>query len=354
MSHSKGEKITARAHGDVIEIQGVTVAQVDEKVRLQSVETWMDPLEMFRQIAPEGVVERKVMNGNEVNEEDAAIEENGDGNLPIKEKEQPTVDQEMELPKAPAPALGDLALKEIIQSEEHIFLDQPDLGETNAASCGLRPLNGSDTSSVGTGSDFVNVEIEQSPLVVETTPHSPDDDRHNDEANFTITHIDDGEMESDKMEPRAPEITINTDQDCSHVGEERFEEFVHEQSSPEDITRSMYSSVVGGEGEIVSHPTKGDEGSYDFVNFEDDTAICCFPRPLCPMQEEVIQAPIDDATPAAHESVERMQTIHEETNGVERPQTTREETNGVDRAQTTQEETNDFFVGECPFFMSRH
>ena len=62
--HSKGEKVTAKAHGGPIEIFGVTVAQVDDKVRLQAVNTWMDPLEMFRQIAPYGVVNKGVMNRN--------------------------------------------------------------------------------------------------------------------------------------------------------------------------------------------------------------------------------------------------------------------------------------------------
>ena len=60
-SYSKGEKITAKAHGGPIDIEGVTVAQVDDAVRLQSVETWFDPLEMFRQIAPGGVVNKEIM-----------------------------------------------------------------------------------------------------------------------------------------------------------------------------------------------------------------------------------------------------------------------------------------------------
>lgn len=59
-SDSKGEKITAKAHGGSIDIQGVTIAKVDDKVRLQAVETWFDPLEMFRQIAPSGEVTRTV------------------------------------------------------------------------------------------------------------------------------------------------------------------------------------------------------------------------------------------------------------------------------------------------------
>ena len=61
-SHSKGEKVTAKAHGGPIEIYGTTVAEVDDKVRLQAVDTWMDPLSMFRQIAPHGVLNKEVMN----------------------------------------------------------------------------------------------------------------------------------------------------------------------------------------------------------------------------------------------------------------------------------------------------
>jgi hypothetical protein len=40
----------------LIDIKGITIAKVDDKVRLQSVEIWFDPMEMFRQIAPAGVV----------------------------------------------------------------------------------------------------------------------------------------------------------------------------------------------------------------------------------------------------------------------------------------------------------
>ncbi|KAK1091964.1 hypothetical protein LTR48_005260 [Friedmanniomyces endolithicus] len=60
--NDKGEKIVAKAHGGPIDIYGVTVATVDDKVRLQTVDTWFDPLEMFRQIAPGGIVNKTVMN----------------------------------------------------------------------------------------------------------------------------------------------------------------------------------------------------------------------------------------------------------------------------------------------------
>ena len=60
-SNSKGEKVTAPAHGGMINIQGVTVATVNDKVQLQKVETWFDPLEMFRQIAPKGIINKGIV-----------------------------------------------------------------------------------------------------------------------------------------------------------------------------------------------------------------------------------------------------------------------------------------------------
>lgn len=60
--NNKGEKVVAKAHGGPIEIFGVTVAQVDDEVRLQAVDTWFDPLDMFRQIAPSGIVNKQTMN----------------------------------------------------------------------------------------------------------------------------------------------------------------------------------------------------------------------------------------------------------------------------------------------------
>lgn len=60
-SRSKGEKVTAKAHGGAIDITGITIATVDEAVRLRDVNTYFDPLEMFRQIAPNGIVNKQVV-----------------------------------------------------------------------------------------------------------------------------------------------------------------------------------------------------------------------------------------------------------------------------------------------------
>lgn len=60
--YSKGEKVTAKAHGGSIDIEGVSVALVDDKLRIQKIETWFDPMEMFKQIAPHGVVNKEIVN----------------------------------------------------------------------------------------------------------------------------------------------------------------------------------------------------------------------------------------------------------------------------------------------------
>ncbi|KAF6828544.1 hypothetical protein CMUS01_08541 [Colletotrichum musicola] len=60
--NDKGEKVTAKAHGGPIDITGITIARVDDKLRLQAVDTWFDSLQMFHQIAPNGVVKKEPMN----------------------------------------------------------------------------------------------------------------------------------------------------------------------------------------------------------------------------------------------------------------------------------------------------
>lgn len=45
-----GEKVTIKAHNGIIDIQGVTVAKLNDAFKVQSLETWFDPMEMFRQV----------------------------------------------------------------------------------------------------------------------------------------------------------------------------------------------------------------------------------------------------------------------------------------------------------------
>lgn len=54
-----GEKVTAKSHGGTIDIQGVTIATVNDKLQVEKLETWFDSMEMFRQIAPQGIINKE-------------------------------------------------------------------------------------------------------------------------------------------------------------------------------------------------------------------------------------------------------------------------------------------------------
>ncbi|KAF7348296.1 hypothetical protein MSAN_01783300 [Mycena sanguinolenta] len=50
--NEKGKRVTVKAHGKVLDIEGVSVAVVNDKLQIQKIEVWFDPLEMFRQMGP--------------------------------------------------------------------------------------------------------------------------------------------------------------------------------------------------------------------------------------------------------------------------------------------------------------
>lgn len=50
---SRGEKTTIKAHGGLIDIQGIVIAKVNAALQLEKIDVWYDPMEMFRQIARE-------------------------------------------------------------------------------------------------------------------------------------------------------------------------------------------------------------------------------------------------------------------------------------------------------------
>ncbi|KAL3487325.1 hypothetical protein BJX62DRAFT_228121 [Aspergillus germanicus] len=51
--NDKGETVRVKAHGGVIDIEGIVVAKVNDKLQLQKIDVWFDPMDMFRQIAKE-------------------------------------------------------------------------------------------------------------------------------------------------------------------------------------------------------------------------------------------------------------------------------------------------------------
>jgi hypothetical protein len=55
--NNKGETVTLKAHGGPIDIEGLVVAEVNDKLQLRNVEVFFDPMIMFRQMAQGGDME---------------------------------------------------------------------------------------------------------------------------------------------------------------------------------------------------------------------------------------------------------------------------------------------------------
>ncbi|KAL2270509.1 hypothetical protein VTJ83DRAFT_2693 [Remersonia thermophila] len=52
--NDKGEKVTIKAHGGLIDIEGIAIANVNEKLQITGVEIFYDPMIMFQQMSPDG------------------------------------------------------------------------------------------------------------------------------------------------------------------------------------------------------------------------------------------------------------------------------------------------------------
>ena len=61
MDCSKGEKVRIKAHGGPIDIEGMAVAVVNDKLQIQKVEVFFDPMAMFRQMAAKGNVTKEMV-----------------------------------------------------------------------------------------------------------------------------------------------------------------------------------------------------------------------------------------------------------------------------------------------------
>ncbi|KAH7075955.1 hypothetical protein BKA63DRAFT_413552 [Paraphoma chrysanthemicola] len=111
--NNKGEKVTAKAHGGPIDIQGVTVATVNEKVQLQSVRTWFDPMDMFRQIAPNGVVKKEEVS-KDLSPAEALEEAQADVEVP---KEQTLPDRTVQTAEEVKETVANIEKKEAKQQQ---------------------------------------------------------------------------------------------------------------------------------------------------------------------------------------------------------------------------------------------
>lgn len=52
--NSEGKKVRVKAHGGLLDMEGILVATVNDKMQVEKLETWMDPMAMWEQVTKEG------------------------------------------------------------------------------------------------------------------------------------------------------------------------------------------------------------------------------------------------------------------------------------------------------------
>ena len=334
------------------------MAEVDDKLRLQAVDTWMDPLAMFRQIAPQGVVNKEVLN-HKVEEADALDDApNHDGVKIAEEYNQPKGEHS-----------NDVAPEEAV--EKHVS------GRTGRPPDGFVPQFGSCpfTTQPGAESERAILPSEAEPvdamyddavaaerqapetipmstetLVTETLPPttgaiSTASDVHPGQEIVAVAADHGGMMDIDKPEPNAQETTLvaNTLEppelpaDSKEGVEKPCQTGTGPQTgdkrSAEDVPRSMYSSAVNGNVEDVMKAPRSDDiidesvatGTHDAIDQHLEQSA----NEVHPHSKEVEQEVKPDAGEAVAASTDSEET------------------------RKTQEEMSKIRPYECPTIMNR-
>ncbi|KAF7185161.1 Pathogen-related protein [Pseudocercospora fuligena] len=313
--NDKGQKVTAKAHGGQIDIEGVTVAEVDDKVRLQAIQTWMDPLEMFRQIAPHGVVNKEVMNRNvdmvdalDVGPNDTVAQGNNG-----EEKTEPTKSGEA----TPKPAAG--ADDQPVTASNQASSEPQQATQTNTISTAEEAQTSADQTIPG-----AQHEVQQSEKP-ETTPTPAQAIVDTAAAQGTEREIEKPESNAKEVTETIPRIETTDTTTTPHDN----------QTSVQDVPRcSIYSSSVTGNEESIITAAKNGEvvdeskasGTYDEV----DKHLESSSENVHPHQpkdvEQAVKPQVGEAVVADEKSEE---------------------------TRLTHEEMSKIGAGECPVLMNR-
>ena len=267
-------------------------------MRLQSVDTWFDPLEMFRQIAPGGIVNKQVMN-RKVDKTEALDhnEPNMDG-LKIAEAHN---DPKSEHSKEPAP-------EDVLPKHES--------NSTGKAADEFVPHQGADTSkSASTDNPTISASASKDPaqeLVDAAAAQGADAELSKPESNFDAKAHSETSSDSEKT----------------------WEKVEHPSSTESaEVPKSIYSSAVTGNEEDVlkkaADPSFEDEqrkyGTYDAVDEHLESASeKVHPHPHT-VEDDVHPAPGEAVVAPADSTETRM----------------------------THEEMSSMGAGACPFLMNR-
>lgn len=313
--YSKDQKIGAKAHGGPIEIYGVTVASVDDKVRLRSVDTWFDPLEMFRQIAPHGVVNREAMNRK--TDPETALDLGSHDEPPhhdgVKIADEHNY-HEGEHSKEPAPE--DVLPKHISNG-------------TGKAADAFVPHQGADSEKPTEGSKDASATSEAPQTVVEAAAtQGADMELEKPESNFH-----DAVTQQEQPVPASANGSAEHKQTMQSFHEVGQKANLPEGSAAHDVPRSIYSSSMTGD---VENAVKAAHAT----NYVDESTATGTHDAL----DEHLESGSEKVHPHPHDM---EQAVHPQAGEAVAVPANSEET------RRTHEEMSRISPGECPFLMNR-
>ena len=261
--------MTAKAHGGPIEIFGTTVAVVDDQTRVVSLDTYMDSLDMFRQIAPHGVVNSEPMN-RKVGLSDAldADAPNNDGVKIAQAHEQTNGDQ---APKATEGITGKHVSNSTSQPADAFVPGQapcPFMGSSGmdaASAPHPLPTNGQSGDAMSVDASSADTEFSDSVLVnCETAAREPPPSVATTQSQMPLESTKPAAQGSEPVQQGAVmEVDTQTAAPAQPSEDAKEEAESHPAKRPaEDVPRSIYSSAVTGNVEDVIKVAKRN----DFVD----------------------------------------------------------------------------------------
>lgn len=229
-----------KAHGGPIDITGVTIAMINDKLQLQAVETFMDPLEMFRQIAPDGIVNKQPTTEKDVVAEGAHSQESVKTDFPGSDGDS--------IARAHNAADGehrhDPAPEEIIP--KHISNDTGKAADEPVSAHVVQPAENLDgTSSKSPNKSDTSSETKANDVMLPTDSKLG---QHQVTSDMTPSSITKNDMEDEKPERAESEIRDKID---DHL--EQSAEVVH--PHPKTVEKALKPSA----GQAVAVPGNSEE-----------------------------------------------------------------------------------------------
>lgn len=294
---------------------------MDDKVRLRDVQTWMDPLEMFRQIAPHGIVNKATMN-RKVDKEAA-------------------LDVDPESAQAPTESLHASESENVSRPESNVVSESRDEQTRDLGHTGLSTTQTQQTPS--------------RPVTVSTTNPLPLGQTNSQAQSIVTSAVEQGaDREVESIPSNAPVETDVIPPDSSTPSSTATTDAPNTTNPPTNTTttthRSIYSSPINGRVEdIINHASQTSaavvvDDNDTFSPEATTTTAAAATTYYDAVDQQFLEGSAEQVHPHPKDMEVRVQPRPGEAVAV-----------GAQTEETrlTHEEMSSFAPGECPFLMNR-